>query len=79
MDWIVLIYIYCTVSIELESFLKQKEEQAVFDCQKRFPGKDTNGDYYPGLRGIVRIPLSKFEKEKEVEELIKFTKDEDVV
>tara|TARA_Y100001938_G_scaffold64533_2_gene89740 strand:- start:7346 stop:8974 length:1629 start_codon:yes stop_codon:yes gene_type:complete len=57
----------------------KKEEQAVFDCQKRFPGKDTNGEYYPGLRGIVRIPLNKFEKEKEVEELIKFTKDEDVV
>ena len=40
----------------------KKEDQAVFDCQKRFPGKDTNGEYYPGLRGIVRIPLNKFAK-----------------
>ena len=69
-----------SIMIERQLFKNEdKAKQAIFDCQKRFPGKDKDGEYYPGLRGIVRIPLSDFENEKEIEESIEFNNEEDVI
>jgi len=57
----------------LETLFKGK-----FDQQKRFPGKDKNGNYFPAIR-CAKLPMDVFEKEKAPDEILSFEDKEDIV
>ena len=49
-----------------------------FDQQKRYPGKDKNGKYFPAIR-CVKLPIEIFKKDKAPEEIIDMESKEDIV
>lgn len=49
-----------------------------FDQQKRFPGKDKNGKYFPAIR-CAKLPMDVFQKEKAPDEILSFEDKEDIV
>jgi|TARA_R110000744_G_scaffold20094_4_gene52740 hypothetical protein len=58
---------------------EKKNDKAEFDIRKRFPGKDDTGNYFPAIRGILKIPTFIFETDKEVEETLNFEDQDDIV
>jgi hypothetical protein len=55
-----------------------KEKKALFNKPKRFPGKDKNDDYFPPIK-VLRVPLYVFEEKKEVDEIVQFEDEEDII
>src|SRR5210317_784236 len=55
-----------------------EEKRALFGKTKRFPGKDSDGNYFKPIR-TARIPLHIFEKPEEVKETIEIESQENIV
>jgi hypothetical protein len=55
-----------------------KDKKALFNKPKRFPGKDKNDDYFPPIK-VLRVPLYVFEEKKEVDEIVPFEDEEDII
>ena len=55
-----------------------KEKKALFNKPKRFPGKDKNDDYFPPIK-VLRVPLYVFEEKKEIDEIVSFEDEEDII
>ena len=57
---------------------ENKDKKALFNKPKRFPGKNSNGDYFPPIKAL-RIPLYLFEEKKDVKEIVEFEYEEDIL
>jgi hypothetical protein len=57
---------------------KDEDKRVLFGRQKRYPGKDDNGDSFKPIR-VARIPLFLFEKPEEVNETVSIESEDDVV
>ena len=57
---------------------ENKDKKALFNKPKRFPGKNSNGDYFPPIKAL-RIPLYLFEEKKDVKEIVEFEDEEDIL
>lgn len=57
---------------------EDQEKKALFNRPKRFPGKDKNDDYFPPIK-VLRVPLYVFEEKKEIDEIVPFEDEEDII
>jgi len=57
---------------------EDKEKKALFNKAKRFPGKDKDNNYFPPIK-VLRIPLYLFEEKKDIQEIIEFEDEEDII
>ena len=57
---------------------EDQEKKALFNKAKRFPGKDKDNNYFSPVK-VLRIPLYLFEEKKDVQEIIEFEDEEDIV
>jgi hypothetical protein len=55
-----------------------KDKKALFNKPKRFPGKDKDDNYFPPIK-VLRIPLHIFEERKQVQEIVDFEDEEDII
>jgi len=55
-----------------------KDKKALFNKPKRFPGKDKDDKYFPPIK-VLRIPLHIFEERKQVQEIVDFEDEEDII
>ena len=45
---------------------------------KRFPGKNSNGEYFPPIK-VLRIPLYIFEERKNIKEIVDFEDEDEII
>ena len=57
---------------------ENKDKKAMFNKPKRFPGKNSNGDYFPPIKAL-RIPLYLFEEKENIKEIVEFEDEEDIL
>ncbi len=57
---------------------EDKEKKALFNKPKRFPGKNSDGEYFPPIK-VLRVPLYIFEERKNVKEIIDFEDEDDII
>ena len=55
-----------------------KDKKALFNKPKRFPGKDKDDKYFPPIK-VLRVPLHIFEERKQVQEIVDFEDEEDII
>jgi hypothetical protein len=57
---------------------QEKEKKALFNTLKRFPGKDKDNNYFPPIK-VLRVPLYLFEERKNVNEILDYEDEEDII
>ena len=57
---------------------ESKDQKALFNKPKRFPGKNSNGEYFPPIK-VLRIPLYIFEERKNIKEIIDFEDEDEII
>ena len=57
---------------------ESKDQKALFNKPKRFPGKNSNGEYFPPIK-VLRIPLYIFEERKNIKEIVDFEDEDEII
>ena len=57
---------------------EDKDKKALFNYAKRYPGKNSDGEYFPPIK-VLRIPLGVFEERKNIQEVVDFEDEEEII